>query len=275
MALDQAALGRVQLGAADQDVIGQRLLAEVVQQSRGVHDRLLTLRKPGRPGEFMCVMSDGGGMPRRTGIAQRKRLEQQLWNLAKQDSLTGLPNRLQFNELLQSMLQSAGDTRKFAVGLIDVDRFKETNDGYGHLVGDRVLGIFASTLRGHFGKGATVARLGGEEFAAILPGADAKTAVEVGEAVRMSFASSAAFVDGMAVGGTVSVGVACNLGSDCDFGALFRQADVALYAAKRAGRNRVELVGPDQTALSEALHATIRTRSQRPEGETSIEHDAA
>jgi diguanylate cyclase (GGDEF)-like protein len=162
------------------------------------------------------------------------------------DPLTGLPNRRALFEATDALV-GRGLTPELvpvSVLLFDLDRFKETNDGYGHLVGDRVLGIFASTLRGHFGKGATVARLGGEEFAAILPGADAKTAVEVGEAVRVSFASSAALVDGMAVGGTVSVGVACNLGSDCDFGALFRQADVALYAAKRAGRNRVELVGP-------------------------------
>jgi diguanylate cyclase (GGDEF)-like protein len=160
--------------------------------------------------------------------------------------------------------------------LFDLDRFKETNDGYGHPVGDRVLGIFASTLRDHFGKGATIARVGGEEFAAILPGADAKTAVEVGEAVRSAFASSASFVDGMAVGGTVSVGIASNLGCDCDLNSLFRQADAALYAAKRAGRNRVELVGPDQGALTEALHATtIRTRPERADGDRPVEHDAA
>jgi diguanylate cyclase (GGDEF)-like protein len=193
------------------------------------------------------------------------------------DPLTGLPNRRALFEAADALAHRGLTPKTIPVSvlLFDLDRFKETNDGYGHLVGDRVLGIFASTLRGHFGKGTTVARVGGEEFAAILPGADAKTAVEVGEAVRSAYASSAAFVDGMAVGSTVSVGVASNLGSDCDLGALFRQADAALYAAKRAGRNRVELVGPEQGALSEALHATIRTRPHRAEGEAPIEHDAA
>jgi len=193
------------------------------------------------------------------------------------DPLTGLPNRRALFEVADALAQRSLTRENIPVSvlLFDLDRFKETNDGFGHLVGDRVLGIFASTLKGHFGHDATIARLGGEEFAAILPGADAKAAVERGEAVRSAYAFSAALVDGMAVGGTVSVGVASNLGSDCDLSALFRQADVALYAAKRAGRNRVELVGPRQTALSEALHATIRTRTQRPEGEMPIEHDAA
>lgn len=193
------------------------------------------------------------------------------------DPLTGLPNRRALFEAVDG-LGNRGLTPNaipVSVLLFDLDRFKETNDGYGHLVGDRVLGIFASTLRGHFGKGTTIARVGGEEFAAILPGADAKTAVEVGEAVRVAFASSASFVDGMAVGGTVSVGVASNLGCDCDLSALFRQADIALYTAKRAGRNRVELVGPDQGALSEALHATIRTRPERASDDRPIKHDAA
>ena len=193
------------------------------------------------------------------------------------DPLTGLPNRRALFEAAD-VLTHRGLTQNaitISVLLFDLDRFKETNDGYGHLVGDRVLGIFASTLKRHFGKGTTIARVGGEEFAAILPGADAKMAVAVGEAVRAAFASSASFVDGMAVGGTVSVGVASNLGCDCDLGALFRQADIALYAAKRAGRNRVELIGPDQGALSEALHATIRTRPERPGADRPIKHDAA
>jgi diguanylate cyclase (GGDEF)-like protein len=193
------------------------------------------------------------------------------------DPLTGLPNRRALFEVADALAQRSLTRENIPVSvlLFDLDRFKETNDGFGHLVGDRVLGIFASTLKGHFGHDATIARLGGEEFAAILQGADAKAAVEAGEAVRSSFASSAALVDGMAVGGTVSVGVASNLGCDCDLGSLFRQADIALYAAKRAGRNRVELVGPDQGALSEALHATIRTRPHGGDGDAAIEHSAA
>ena len=93
-----------------------------------------------------------------------------------------------------------------------------------------------------------VARLGGEEFAAILPGADPLEAVGTGEAVRRAFANSAAFVDGLPVGATVSVGAASDVGVAGDLSALFRRADAALYVAKRAGRNRVEMLGPDDAS---------------------------
>ena len=105
--------------------------------------------------------SIGGMMMLTEEISERKRLEQQLWNLAKQDSLTGLPNRLQFNELLESMLQAAGDTRKFAVGLIDVDRFKETNDILGHAAGDDLLKEVAARLQNALAPYGRVARLAG------------------------------------------------------------------------------------------------------------------
>jgi PAS domain-containing protein len=91
--------------------------------------------------------SIGGMIMLTEEISERKRLERELWRLAKQDSLTGLPNRLQFNELLKSLLDAAGEGRRFAVGLIDVDRFKETNDILGHAAGDELLKEVASRLQ--------------------------------------------------------------------------------------------------------------------------------
>ena len=91
--------------------------------------------------------SIGGIMMLTEEISERKKLEHQLWRLAKLDSLTGLPNRLQFNENLQAMLKSATEAnQRFAVGLIDVDRFKETNDILGHSAGDRLLKELAERL---------------------------------------------------------------------------------------------------------------------------------
>ena len=101
-------------------------------------------------------------------ITERKRLERELWKLAKQDSLTGLPNRLQFNELLQSLLDAAGERRKFAVGLIDVDRFKETNDILGHAAGDDLLKEVGARLQTALAPYGRVARLGGDEFAVLI-----------------------------------------------------------------------------------------------------------
>lgn len=91
-------------------------------------------------------------------------------------------------------------------------------------------------------------RLGGEEFAAILPGANLATAGASAEAVRTAFATSAAVIDGMQVAGTVSIGAASHDDINCDLGTLFHRADGALYAAKNAGRNRVELLGPQEAA---------------------------
>jgi predicted signal transduction protein with EAL and GGDEF domain len=87
---------------------------------------------------------------------------------------------------------------------------------------------------------------------------DRLKAVETGEAVRHAFANSGAFVDGLPVGATVSVGVAWDGGGGGDLNALFRRADAALYAAKRAGRNRVEFLEPDAEDLLPELKATVR-----------------
>jgi diguanylate cyclase (GGDEF)-like protein len=208
---------------------------------------------------------------------EREELKQRTGALT--DPLTGLPNRRALFEAADALGQRRGGIPKAApisVLLFDLDRFKETNDTYGHLVGDRVLRIFASTLSERLDQGSIIARVGGEEFAAILPFADQVMAVEAGETVRSAFAASAAMVDGVAIGGTVSVGAASSLGVDCDLNSLFRLADTALYAAKHAGRNRVELVGPEDATDIDALNATVRSsRSQRKAVTPPIEYSAA
>jgi diguanylate cyclase (GGDEF)-like protein len=107
-----------------------------------------------------------------------------------------------------------------------------------------------------------VARLGGEEFAAILPGAGSLEAIGAAEAVRNAFANSGAFVDGLPVGATVSVGAASDLRIAGDLNALFRRADAALYVAKRAGRNRVEILGPDDASPLGEVEAAVRSATR-------------
>jgi diguanylate cyclase (GGDEF)-like protein len=191
---------------------------------------------------------------------ERQELEQRVDALT--DSLTGLPNRRALFEAADAL----GQNRDFkgdavSVLLFDLDHFKETNDRFGHAFGDRVLKLFATTASGKLNGGSIVARLGGEEFAAILPGADPLEAAGAAEAVRRAFAKSAAFVDGLPVGATVSVGAASVAEIDGDLNALFRRADAALYMAKRAGRNRVELLGLEEgspLAEVEVVRSSIR-----------------
>jgi diguanylate cyclase (GGDEF)-like protein len=128
-----------------------------------------------------------------------------------------------------------------------------------------VLKLFATTVRGHVDGRGIVARLGAEEFAAILPGVDQPGAVESGEAVRRAFANSGAFVDGLAVGATVSVGVASDAGGGSDLNALFRRADAALYAAKHAGRNCVAS-GPDNLGSPQDLRTSLRATVRKASG---------
>jgi diguanylate cyclase (GGDEF)-like protein len=108
-----------------------------------------------------------------------------------------------------------------------------------------------------------VGRLGGEEFAAILPGVEAAAAVEAAERVRRAFCRSAAFVNGLAVGATVSVGVATDTEVDADLSNLFRRADAALYIAKRAGRNQVAFLESDEDMVATAQCTAIRTSPSR------------
>jgi diguanylate cyclase (GGDEF)-like protein len=111
----------------------------------------------------------------------------------------------------------------------------------------------------HLNGTSIVARLGGEEFAALMPGAGPIEAAGAAETIRHAFANSAAFVDGLPVGATVSVGVAWEYSVTGDVNALFRRADAALYVAKRSGRNRVELLGPDDQGRLAEMEAALRS----------------
>ena len=177
-------------------------------------------------------------------VKERQELKQRRDALT--DPLTGLPNRRALFEAAEKLAEHSkylkGDP--ISVLVFDLDRFKRINDTYGHRLGDRVLQLFAETLAEKLDSGSIVGRLGGEEFAAILPGANLETAAHTAEAVRAEFAQSAVTIDGAPVACTVSVGAACHDDIQCDLNTLFHLADGALYAAKSGGRNRVELLGP-------------------------------
>lgn len=149
------------------------------------------------------------------------------------DPLTGLLNRRGFAGEASKTLASASAT---ALLVFDLDHFKQLNDRFGHPAGDQALKIFARVAAKSLRPGDLIARLGGEEFAALLTKVDADTALTVANRIRATFAREAAIVgDGAA---SVSVGVAM-VRDSADLDALLSEADAALYRAKALGRNRV------------------------------------
>lgn len=151
------------------------------------------------------------------------------------DALTGLPNRRAFDGAIAGLVQGRRHAdRSFALLMLDLDRFKDYNDTYGHLAGDEVLRQTAQLLSSALRPGDVPARYGGEEFAVLLPDTEAAEAVRVAERIVQYFRVWS--WPGRAV--TVSIGTAA-AGREEAADALVGRADAALYAAKAAGRDRV------------------------------------
>jgi diguanylate cyclase (GGDEF)-like protein len=127
--------------------------------------------------------------------------------------------------------------------LMDLDHFKQINDRFGHAVGDRALRLFAAVVRAELAPGDVLGRLGGEEFAALLPGRDLAEAKAVADRIRRAFALAGETVAGHRVEARVSIGMALQHGSARRLEDLLEEADAALYRAKANGRDRVELPG--------------------------------
>jgi diguanylate cyclase (GGDEF)-like protein len=160
------------------------------------------------------------------------------------DQLTGLLNRRGLKDRLAELRQQAlviGDDTQMAFLACDLDRFKLINDTHGHARGDDVLRDVAYILRKQLRRFELAYRMGGEEFLIVLPGHGVADAAVVAEAIRKAIADGTP--GGLEV--TVSIGVAAGVAADVDADDLLREADGALFAAKRAGRNRVMVTAHD------------------------------
>jgi diguanylate cyclase len=158
------------------------------------------------------------------------------------DPLTGVANRKLFNNTLSSLTEEAvKDNFPLSLLLIDIDHFKRFNDEHGHLIGDEVLKFVAKKIRDLVKGGDLVARFGGEEFTVILPETALEGARIVGENIRKFFAKSSlkTKTTSLVLGNiTVSIGISTFRPGDSPE-AMIRRSDQALYAAKKAGRNRI------------------------------------
>ena len=160
------------------------------------------------------------------------------------DALTGLLVRREFLRKAVQAIEATRQTREpISLLMIDLDHFKQKNDSYGHLVGDVVLQETAHRLSRTLRGGDLIGRYGGEEFIVLLPGANRATAQEIAERLRLAVAGSPVATHGLQLQQTLSLGLASFPVDAHDLDTLLERADQALYAAKRAGRDRVGSAG--------------------------------
>ena len=200
----------------------------------------------GQPKYILTVLDD---------VTERRRAEQDIWYLAHNDSLTGLPNRTSLLDYLAVTLEKAAkDDQPFAVMCLDLDRFKEANDVYGHLVGDGLLREAARRLK-IAAAGAYLARIGGDEFIAVLVSGNPEEAARaIGDRMLAAFKDNFE-IDGHQLQVGLSVGIAMFPADGADVKTLIANADAALYQAKSEVRGSVRF-------FEEKLGSRLRERRE-------------
>ena len=201
---------------------------------------------------------------------------QVLRNAASTDPLTGLLNRRAFLESAKTLcIDQARRRGSVTLMMFDLDHFKSVNDRFGHATGDEVLRVFAQVARTSMRANDVIGRLGGEEFAAIVPGG-MDVAVKIGERVRAGMEACGVTVCGHAVGATVSIGAASIQAPVMEVGPLLVRADAALYRAKRDGRNRLyaaetEAVGAEHIAPTGGTERAERDRDTKARAADAVQ----
>ncbi|WBL75415.1 EAL domain-containing protein [Bradyrhizobium xenonodulans] len=193
-------------------------------------------------------LADGGWVATHEDITERRRIEERITHLAHFDALTDLPNRALFHEHLRDALAAIAPGQELAVHYIDIDEFKGVNDALGHLVGDELLKSVAQTLRHCAGPADFVARLGGDEFA-IVQGA-VTSLEQVSDLVARVFEAIRTPFDCMGHHLTTdaSIGIALAPEHGTALDQILKNADMAMYAAKAAGRRTYRFFEPEMDA---------------------------
>lgn len=175
-------------------------------------------------------------------ITERKKYEEKIQQMAFHDSLTGLPNRKLFSDRLGIVLaQAKRNKKKVGIVMLDLDNFKDVNDTLGHDVGDILLKAVAERLSGTLRKSDTVARFGGDEFVLIFPDMEViEEAIQVVQKIIDRF-HKPFLIDTHQLVVTTSIGIAVYPNDGMDEEILMKNADIAMYQAKQAGRARYQL----------------------------------
>jgi diguanylate cyclase (GGDEF)-like protein len=230
------------------------MLAEKMAQG-GVFQTILGTADGGSIQVVYRPLSDGGWVTTLEDITERKRAEERITHLAHYDALTDLPNRALFHERLKRELARVPAGQQLAVLYIDIDEFKSVNDTLGHLIGDELLKSVAVSLSRCVGGDDFVARLGGDEFAIVQTAV--KTPEDVTEMVTRVFDAIRAPYEclGHQVTTDASIGVALAPQHGSDLNQILKNADLAMYAAKSAGRRTYRFFAPEMDAQVNARRA--------------------
>jgi diguanylate cyclase (GGDEF)-like protein/PAS domain S-box-containing protein len=182
-------------------------------------------------------------------ITRRKQSEELIKKLAFQDTLTGLPNRRLFHDrLVLELNQAKRNNERFAVMMIDLDRFKEVNDTLGHYIGDLLIQAVGQRLTNLLRKGDTVARIGGDEFILLLPSLQKReNASRVAEKILSVF-NEPFPLENHEIRITPSIGIAIYPDHGDNMDLLLKNSDIAMYSAKAVGRNTFEYYRQKTTA---------------------------
>jgi diguanylate cyclase (GGDEF)-like protein len=196
----------------------------------------------GKAKDFVCIVRDA---------SQRRKNEAEIRHRAHHDSLTGLPNRALLNDRLNIAFDLARrENHALALLFLDLDHFKEINDGLGHEAGDEVLSEVAKRLLSVVRASDTVARLGGDEFVVLLPAMTSASHCETVCRKLLDSLQADLVVKGVPLRVTFSIGAAVFPDHAQDIDSLMRYADEAMYVAKRSGRNGYQLHAPQAAAQS-------------------------
>jgi diguanylate cyclase (GGDEF)-like protein/PAS domain S-box-containing protein len=197
-------------------------------------------------------LADGGWVATHEDVTERRRAEEKITHLAHYDALTDLPNRALFHEQLKTELARLARGEQFAVLYIDIDEFKSVNDSLGHMTGDELLKSVALSLRGCVTDTDFVARLGGDEFAIVQTAIE--TADDTTDLVARIFDAIRAPYEclGHQVTTDASIGIALAPQHGTDLDQILKNADLAMYAAKAAGRRTYRFFEPEMDAQVKA-----------------------